>query len=339
MAEHPSPYRDIHSNLSSMFSVQQPVDTQIESIRNHVQKNIPNALDTVLFLNNGSQTDIASNAAGGAVSLAPLLTENRLAANPNTLRDYHKYESILLGLTDHMYFPLSHIRVPIVGGKIGEFSLVCVNPTSKENESYELHGSLTNPALMGDMEKDEFYLIETPKEAKVGPLAPIELDADIAQAIVNAACMQHGRDDTPASISEKLLYLVEESATKTIRKSGEYSIQNGETLLQADRSEIITRKLGKTASRLMAYSVRIQRDTQQPGEPVGITTALTLGYDATARPRYNAYYDFVVNDPHNTMERPARTSLFEERFMLYRARPELFFDEIAESLDSAASLQ
>lgn len=89
----------------------------------------------------------------------------------------------------------------------------------------------------------------------------------------------------------------------------------------------------------MAYSVRIQHDVRHPSESVGITTAFSLGYDAAARLRYNAYYDFIVNDPHGTMERSARTSLFEERFMLYRTHPELFFDEIAESLDSAASLR
>ncbi len=332
MSEHPSPYRYIHSNLSSTFLAPQPVDTRIESIRNHVGKNIPNMLDTILLMSGGVQTETASNSERGAVPLFPALAETRrLAQSP----DSRGYDTVLASLTDHAYLPASHVRTHTEDGMISEFSLVFTNPLSKDGESYELQGSLTTGDDEPEFEED-FYLTETNKHGNID--TPLKLDSGIALSIVQAACMQHGSDNIPTALTDKLSYLLEKSAQKTIRTVGEYLVSQDETILQAHRSEFVTRKLGKDAIRLLSYSARIQRAAPQPADGVDVVSALNLSYDSTARPKYNAMYDLVVNDPHQVMPREARTAYFEERFMLYRSRPELFFEELSGLLDRATIL-
>lgn len=319
-----------------MFSLQQPVDMRTRSIRQNVRHNIPAALDTILFLHGNGQTEYATNGADGSVPLFPALTEKKLESNPDASREFQRYESVLLGLTSHKYFPVSHVRIHENAGAISEFSVVFVKQTAKSTESYELYGALSSSEGTQDSVNDEFYLIENTEDGT--QQQPLKLDRQLTSDIISAACILHGQGDTPLLLNEKLLYLLDASNSKTIRQSGEYSILGGEALLQADRSEFVTRKLGKSAAKLTGYRVRIQRGLSSQGDAVGVTSVLDLNFDSSDRPMYSAFYDMAVNDPHRTMEKSARTSLFEERFMFYRSQPETFFNEIAESLDGAASL-
>lgn len=336
MAEHSLPYRDIHSELSSVFSVPQPVDTSIESIRRQVRRDIPNALDTILLLQGGAQTEIASNGEGGAIPLFPAITETRLLTDPVALRNFQKQEAILRSLTDYEYFPISHVRLHKDGGSISEFSLAFVKPTLKHPISYELQGALAR-LDDADTSEGEFYISEFREDRDV-PRQPIKLDAELALSLIDAACLQHGSNEAPDSLEEKLFYLIDQSASKTIRRSGEYSILGGEAILEAAHSELMTRKIGKSVTRLCGYSARLQRGHAGPEEVTGVTSTLSIEYDMSSVPRFTAFYDMIVNDTHQTMNRDERTALFHERFLLYRSRPELFFDEITATLENTTGL-
>ena len=334
MPEHSSPYRDIHSNLSSVFSSAQPVDTAMESIRHHVQKGIPSAVDDLLFLHGSLESEVSSNGPAGAIELFPALAETRHMTDGANSREYRRSESMLAALSSHEYFPMSHVRVYRSQGAISEFSLVFSTPKAK-GSSFELHGSLTLPGYGDELKGNEFYWLEFSDQGHIEPA--LALDEAAAADIINAACLQHNEDEIPASITEKLAYLLEKSPVRTNRRMGEYAINGGERIVTANRSEVITKRMARDAIKLMGYGVRVQQTVPVELDGISATSTLTIAHDATARPRYNAFYDMIINDPHQTIDRDERTRLFEESFMLYRSKPELFFDEIASALEQVGN--
>lgn len=326
-----NPFREVHSELASVFGTAHPIDIRIPRTRELVQKSIPDTIDTILLLH-GAEEEKAT-APDGFIGLFPGPAEDLMKmSDPATLEKFNEDLLLFRELTGSDYLPVSHMRLSEYKGILQDFSLVFMNPVSSKRKIFELVG------VFDDGSADDKFEFIAQSPADKTPSKPHPLHEDVAGALINIACLFHGVEDTSSSLQERIRLLADNSPEITHQRHAEY-LGESESLVELKRSDLVTHTIGERAVKLAHYYAIMRKTERLNGGAAEATSSVSLLYDITDKPRYKAHLDMFVNDPHRTLDRDQRRQFFHEPFMHYRDNPEDFFEQIAAKLEEIAALE
>lgn len=322
---HSSPrgYSDrIHMETVSTLRQKFPVDTSKEEIIFYVDLDLPDSIGTALLVQESTKLT-SSVVEGGGIRLFPTAADTRLSrSNQPAERDLCKAHEVFRGLTEYQRLSLAHFEVTSENGFHTDFQIAFINQFGNGKNVYELSGTSED----GPLGEHNTYYLTTHEAGASQPGSYFEIDEELAGLILDALLSQQQQpvSPQPGSLQAKLQQVIDASEVRGEESAGRYFLpENDEISIVLERREVITRGIGKVAT----YSIHIeeQAETLIEGTRYKTPRGLSLDYDETATPQYEAYIHAAVLDPASQVPQHARNRIFDELAATYRARPEEFF--------------
>jgi len=306
---------------TSVFSSHFPVSLDQERIRDIIERQVPEEIDTIFMLHGDSES-FETIGKEGAVPLQPFSTQLAIDAlgTGSKKRIMRSRHLTLEALTDRANLKTAHVQVDRESGVMQDFSLVITAEHHQKPTDFELRAVVNNPT-------ENVY--EVARHENGEEVDSVLIDEAAAREFVHALRETHaGRDIESPSLEAGLLSLIDASREVDHLQEGTYDVSGEQNLtLAIMRHQRIQRGLAKTSS----LALQLQETSfNSESETVRM---FRLDYDQARKPNYSAELNYLIRAFDSSLTHEQRKERFKELSVFFRENPALLFESLGSASD------